>query len=402
MPADRTTPAETSPHFKKFVTLRVSGTVLELAVAHDLFSSHAVDAGSRLLLRTLMTTDPPTAILDVGCGYGPLGLGLKARFPDARLEMIDRDALAVRFASANASRNGVDDTTAYSSLGYDSVDPNHRFDLVVANLPGKAGSTVIEELLLGAGRMLRPGGTIAVVAVAALNDLVAEVLERGRARVLLREEARDYTVFHYTVESAGRDARSSFERGVYARARSSFSHASLDWEASTAWGLPEFDSLSFRTRLMVNLIVNAHQKRVRALVLEPGQGHVAVAIHRCCSPERITLAGRDLLALQISRTNLTLNEVEANAVDVHHAPDLATLIEPFDLVAAALADKLPINVTTAIVGDLAERVAERGSLVLGGSSTTITRVVESGILKGMAMKERVRRHGFSAVRVRRG
>jgi hypothetical protein len=89
-------------------------------------------------------------------------------------------------------------------------------------------------------------------------------------------------------------------------------------------------------------------------------------------------------------------------VDVHHAPDLATLIGPFDLVAAALADKLPINLTTAIVGDLAERVAERGSLVLGGRSTTITRVVESGVLKGLAMKERVRKHGFSAVRVRRG
>ncbi|MDF1598065.1 MAG: methyltransferase [Acidimicrobiia bacterium] len=402
MPAERTAPVEASPHFKKFVTLRVGGTLLELAVAHDLFSSHAVDAGSKLLLRTLVTIDPPASILDVGCGYGPIGLALKATFPDARLEMIDRDALAVSFASANASRNEIEDTTAYGSLGYDSVGPHHRFDLIVANLPGKAGSAVIEELLLGAGRVLRPGGKAAVVAVAALNDLVADVLENSRAEVLLREEARDYTVFHFRAEPGAGDAASSFERGVYTRAQTGFSFASLDWEASTAWGLPEFDSLSYRTRLMVKLIANAHQKRARALVLEPGQGHVAMALHRCCSPDKITLAGRDLLALEASRANLELNEVGAGTVDVHHAPDLSPLIGPFDLVAAALADKLPINLTTAIVGDLVETVTKRGSLVLGGRSTTITRVVESGILTGLAVKERVRKHGFSAVRVRRG
>src|SRR4029453_8146036 len=84
------------PHFKKTVTLDVGGRRLELRVAQDLFSSHEVDVGTRLLLRTLAGPEHGRRrlVLDLGCGYGPLGLGLRAAAADRVVHLVDRDALA--------------------------------------------------------------------------------------------------------------------------------------------------------------------------------------------------------------------------------------------------------------------------------------------------------------------
>ena len=66
-------------YFKKVVSLEHEGHSLRFRVAQDLFSSHEVDVGTRLLLRTLEQAghERLRKVLDLGCGYGPLGLALK-------------------------------------------------------------------------------------------------------------------------------------------------------------------------------------------------------------------------------------------------------------------------------------------------------------------------------------
>ena len=194
-------PIDSSPYYKSKVSLRAGNVNLELAVGHTLFSTAAVDAGTRQLLKSLSNIDPPSSILDLGCGYGPIGLALKARFPQAgNLHMVDRDALAIRFARANAAENGIPDVSVYGSVGYGAVD--RKFDLLVSNVPGKAGDPVISSLITGARNALEASGLAAVVVVSPLADLVAATLQSAHARQILRVDGKNHSVFHFTFDGA--------------------------------------------------------------------------------------------------------------------------------------------------------------------------------------------------------
>ena len=387
---------------KKAVTLRVADFDLDLLAAHDLFSSHAIDTGSRLLLRSLASAAEPASILDLGCGYGPLGLGMKARFPETELDLVDRDALAVHFAALNAHRNGFAGTRAYASLGYDGIPETSRFDLIVSNLPGKAGEPVIEELLLGASTVLRSGGMVAIVVVAALAASVTEILEGNGAVIVDRLEGKGHTVLHYRLDSANAPpTRSAFSRGVYRRNEGDFSRAGLSWRATASWGIPEFDSLSFASSLMIDLIVNGHLSGPRTLVANPGQGHVACAIALGCAPTSMTLAGRDLLELETSRLNVERNGYPTADVQADHSPVLGPAEGAYDLIAASLPAKLPIEVTEESVRALASQTADGGTLILGGRSTTVTRSLQSKYLAPFRLRERSRKQGFSAARLQK-
>jgi len=193
------------PHFKKTVTLDVGGRRLELRVAQDLFSSHEVDVGTRLLLRTLAGPEHGARrlVLDLGCGYGPLGLALRAAAADRVVHLVDRDALAVAYSRENAAANRLDGVEAYASLGYADVRAA-GFDLVVSNIPAKAGPPVIERLLLGGAGLLAPGGLVAVVVIAPLRASVTAVLEGAPGvEVVFRRATASYAVFHYRFRGPG-------------------------------------------------------------------------------------------------------------------------------------------------------------------------------------------------------
>src|SRR5215208_4474910 len=99
----------TDVYYKKTIPFNFSKQRLQFRVSQDLFSSHDIDVGTRFLLRTLVTSKElgrPSAILDLGCGYGPIGLTLKSLYPDAVVHLTDRDALAVEYTGQNAVLNG--------------------------------------------------------------------------------------------------------------------------------------------------------------------------------------------------------------------------------------------------------------------------------------------------------
>ena len=146
------------------------------------------------MLRTLRDEAPDRG-LDLGCGYGALGLALKADNPSMDLHMVDRDALAVRYARANAESNALQPVEVYGSLGYDEVLAKD-FDLIVMNVPAKAGKAAIEHFLLDARSFLRDGGKVAAVVVAQLAPQVEAVLERPKVEEMLRREASSYVGFH--------------------------------------------------------------------------------------------------------------------------------------------------------------------------------------------------------------
>ncbi|HYY79021.1 MAG TPA: methyltransferase [Actinomycetes bacterium] len=400
-----TTYAPHDPHFKKTVALRLAGRLLELEVAQELFSSHEVDAGTRLLLRTLATEEHRALrrVLDLGCGYGPVGLGLKALRPDREVHMVDRDALAVEFSRHNAARNGFADVRAYGSLGYGDVR-GAGFDLVACNLPAKAGTPVIERLLLGAGERLRPGGLVAVVVVARLEATVAGMLEDPGVRVVHRRRTGSYAVFHYHLAAGRRDReRPPGQGSPYDRGTVRLAFGEVTAGTRTAYGLPEFDSLGYASQLVAEALLRQRGRPARAaLAFNPGQGHLPALLWRALRPGGIRVVDRDLLALRFTQANLVGNGCPAERIALHHRAGLAGAGEgegPVDLAVGVLRAKQPPGVAAEAVRQLAGALAPGGRLLLGASSTAVTRCLDALAAGGARpqLVERRRRKGFSAV-----
>src|SRR5579859_6355428 len=112
------------PYYKKTIHYKFENYILSSKVSQDLFSSLDIDHGTQRLLRTLLfeKIDTFKKALDVGCGYGVIGIILKKICPNAEVHMVDRDALAIAYTKENVILNDVTNKSiAYGSLGYDNI-----------------------------------------------------------------------------------------------------------------------------------------------------------------------------------------------------------------------------------------------------------------------------------------
>ena len=150
------------------IPLQTGTRTLSLTTRHGLFSSKAIDEGTALLLDELASIPPRRRVLDLGCGYGAVGLALAARWPDAEIVLVDTDIRAVEATEENALTNGLANATVKLSDGTRHV-PSGPCDLVVSNLPAQAGNDALDLLLLDAHDALADGGSLVVVAVNGLR-----------------------------------------------------------------------------------------------------------------------------------------------------------------------------------------------------------------------------------------
>src|SRR5215217_6577982 len=112
-------------YFKKRLDYYCRGQSFAFDVAHTLFSSHQIDEGTDLFLRTLDVGAPRT-ILDMGCGCGVIGIVLARLCPDAQVYSLDRDLLAVRYTRHNAALNGTPNVAVIGSVGLEQA-PSQPF-----------------------------------------------------------------------------------------------------------------------------------------------------------------------------------------------------------------------------------------------------------------------------------
>lgn len=150
-------------------TLR--GERLAFHTTWGLFNPKRVDDGSRLLI-DCMETPEDGVCLDIGCGYGPIGLALARLCPRGTVHMVDKDFVAVEYAHKNAQRNGLKNCQVYLSNGLSNVPQGTRFDRVVSNLPAKVGNELLSIFLHDTRQHLVTGGRFYVVTIAGLKSYV--------------------------------------------------------------------------------------------------------------------------------------------------------------------------------------------------------------------------------------
>ena len=132
--------------------------VLRFTTDAGVFSRDGLDRGTEVLLEAL----PPLAgrVLDLGCGWGAVGVALGAKYPGLDIVMTDINARAVDLARRNLAANGVSARVVQGD-GFEGVEGD--FDAIITNPPIRAGKAVIYRLFDEARDRLRPGGALYIV-----------------------------------------------------------------------------------------------------------------------------------------------------------------------------------------------------------------------------------------------
>jgi 16S rRNA G1207 methylase RsmC len=143
------------------------GHSLTFKTTWGLFSPRAIDSGSQLLLDFLEINENDDC-LDLGCGYGILGLSMAARAPGGKTVLIDKDFVAVNYAEKNRILNHIHNAECYLSNGFDQI-PHQQFDIIVSNVPAKVGKEMLYMYLIDALKYLKPGGSFYIVTITGLR-----------------------------------------------------------------------------------------------------------------------------------------------------------------------------------------------------------------------------------------
>ena len=158
------------------------------------FSKKMVDYGSQVLLNALDFEKGKT-LLDLGCGYGPLGISL-AKVQGVKPTMVDINNRAIDLAKQNAQKNGVEADIFQSNI-YEKV--NGAFDYIISNPPIRAGKQVVHTIISESINYLKVGGNLTIViqkkqgapsAKTKMEEVFGnvEILKRDKGYYILRSE----------------------------------------------------------------------------------------------------------------------------------------------------------------------------------------------------------------------
>ena len=148
-------------HYQKF-DFDLLGNTLHFMTDSGVFSKSTVDFGTRTMLDALdKTTFIDGKILDLGTGYGPVGVAMAKKY-QRQIDMVDVNERALALARQNAEKNGVDRlVSVFQSDIYQQV--TDRYALILTNPPIRAGKEVVTTMLQEATQYLLPGGKLIAV-----------------------------------------------------------------------------------------------------------------------------------------------------------------------------------------------------------------------------------------------
>ncbi|AIO18057.1 Ribosomal RNA small subunit methyltransferase C [Candidatus Izimaplasma bacterium HR1] len=141
------------------VAFRVNDTDLKFQTDYGVFSKSGLDRGTRVLFDYLEVLDNEQSVLDLGCGYGVIGIYI-AKSHQLSVDMVDVNKRALELSEKNSILNKVD-TNVYMSDGFSNVEK--KFDLIITNPPIRAGKKVYYKFFSDSVNYLNEGGRFYVV-----------------------------------------------------------------------------------------------------------------------------------------------------------------------------------------------------------------------------------------------
>jgi 16S rRNA (guanine1207-N2)-methyltransferase len=136
--------------------IKIFDKVYSLYTDNGVFSKNGLDFGTRFLLEKLPIDNMNGNILDVGCGYGPIGIILKKE-TNCSVDMVDINLRALHLAKLSAKQNKID-VNVFESDAYRNV--NDKYDYIITNPPIRAGKKKVYEILIGASEFLKDNGEL--------------------------------------------------------------------------------------------------------------------------------------------------------------------------------------------------------------------------------------------------
>lgn len=319
---------------------------LTLDVPWDVFSSQRIDDGTRLLLQHLPEGEP-ASVLDLGCGYGALGLPVAVRWPSARCLLVDRDLLAVRASDHNARRLDLRNVEVRPGLGYRGLS-RQRFDWVLCNVPARIGPRAIRYFLEG-GRAL--GAEVRAVVIRDLADVVRSL---GLSGLLHVGHGPRHEVFSLAPGPARIDLD---DEDVYARDQTELAGLRL---------LRPHDASEDPAHLaLLSLLAEALPRQAprRALAFRAGYGALPLLLKSRYTATEVVAQDRDLLDAAFLRRNARALGL---AVDARETLFPADGLEPsgFSLVVGELSSPAGAAVAARELQEAADLLSPGGEALI--------------------------------------
>ncbi|HUU55585.1 MAG TPA: methyltransferase [Armatimonadota bacterium] len=146
---------------RQIIEADLRGFTIKLITEAGVFSRERVDRGTRLLINHV-AVQPADSVLDLGCGYGVVGVVAALLAPEGRVTLVDINHRAVALARRNLTLNTIANAEVLQGDGFAPV-AGRAFDLIAFNPPIRAGSHVVHRLIEEASHHLAAGGRLYLV-----------------------------------------------------------------------------------------------------------------------------------------------------------------------------------------------------------------------------------------------
>jgi len=175
LPSHYFTKSKTKKPRKYNIHLDYKGHTISLVSSSGVFSKDHVDLGTLLLLESLSLPEEGE-VLDMGCGYGVLGIAIAKSRPRLKVTMVDINPLAIKLARENIEINRVPNAIALRSDLYSQLE-GKKFDLILSNPPLAAGYKTIFPMIEGAKLFLKEYGCLVLVLRKGTNAIPRKMKE---------------------------------------------------------------------------------------------------------------------------------------------------------------------------------------------------------------------------------
>lgn len=180
---------------KRVLDLYINDNKLSFVSDIGVFSNTQIDYGSYTFLKTILKEEKVTKLLDVGCGYGVLGITLKYLKHAEVVDMVDINERAVDLTKINIDKYKLENVNCFISDGLNNVEG--KYDRIVINPPIRAGKVVIYKMFEDSKLHLNDNGALYIVikkslgansAIKKLQEVFSnvEVLEKDKGYFIIK------------------------------------------------------------------------------------------------------------------------------------------------------------------------------------------------------------------------